>query len=110
MRAAIYARISTLDKGQAAELQLQPLRDYCGARGFRIAGEYVDVGWSGAKARRPELDRLMDVVNAVLYLTQAGQVTGEARIHHLKHRTTENTEFFSVLSRPSGKETKLNVS
>jgi hypothetical protein len=32
------------------------------------------------------------------------------RIHHLKHRTTENTEFFSVLSRPSGKKTKLNVS
>jgi len=60
MRTAIYARVSTLEKGQDPGLQLQPLRDYCTARGFQIAGEYVDIGWSGEKDSRPELDRLMD--------------------------------------------------
>jgi putative DNA-invertase from lambdoid prophage Rac len=28
-------------------------------RGWDNAGEYVDTGWSGAKASRPQLDRLM---------------------------------------------------
>ena len=59
MRAAIYARVSTTDKGQDPEVQLGPLRQYCQARSWEIAGEYVD-HMTGAKDRRPELDRLMD--------------------------------------------------
>ena len=59
MRAAIYARVSTLDKGQDTEVQLRDLRSYAQAREWIIAGEYVDRGQSGAKDRRPELDRLM---------------------------------------------------
>jgi len=59
MKCAIYARVSTLDKGQDAEVQLRDLRSYAQARGWMIAGEYVDKGQSGAKDRRPELDRLM---------------------------------------------------
>ena len=59
MKAAIYARVSTLDKGQDTEVQLRDLRSYAQARGWIIAGEYVDKGQSGAKDRRPELDRLM---------------------------------------------------
>lgn len=61
MRVAIYARISTHDKGQDPDLQLKPLREYCNQRGFEVVGEFVDVV-SGAKDRRPELDRLMDMV------------------------------------------------
>ncbi len=61
IRAALYARCSTHDKGQDPELQLVPLREYCQKRGFTIAGEYVDNGISGTKDRRPQLDRLMDV-------------------------------------------------
>jgi putative DNA-invertase from lambdoid prophage Rac len=57
VRAAVYARVSTTD--QTCEMQLRELRDYCQRRGWEIAGEYVDTGWSGAKASRPELDRLM---------------------------------------------------
>jgi putative DNA-invertase from lambdoid prophage Rac len=57
VRAAIYARVSTTD--QNCEMQLRELRDYCEHRGWRIADEYVDTGWSGAKASRPQLDRLM---------------------------------------------------
>jgi DNA invertase Pin-like site-specific DNA recombinase len=40
-------------------MQLRELREYCDRRGWTIAGEYVDAGISGAKDRRPELDRLM---------------------------------------------------
>ena len=60
MRAALYARCSTVGKGQDPELQLVPLREYCKARGFTMAGEYVDNGVSGSKSSRPQLDRLMD--------------------------------------------------
>jgi DNA invertase Pin-like site-specific DNA recombinase len=56
-RAAIYARVSTTD--QRPEVQLDPLRDYAEARGFQIAAEYVDHGVSGAKASRPQLDKMM---------------------------------------------------
>jgi len=58
-RAAIYARVSTIGHGQSAEMQLRELREHCKRRGWQIAGEYVDTGISGAKDRRPELDRLM---------------------------------------------------
>jgi DNA invertase Pin-like site-specific DNA recombinase len=56
-RAAIYARVSTAD--QNCELQLNELREYIIRHGWENAGEYVDTGWSGAKASRPEFDRLM---------------------------------------------------
>ena len=39
-------------------MQLRELREYCKRRNWTVAGEYVDVGISGAKEKRPELDRL----------------------------------------------------
>ncbi len=57
VRAALYARVSTAD--QNCEMQLRKLREYSQRRGWQVAGEYVDTGWSGAKASRPQLDRLM---------------------------------------------------
>jgi DNA invertase Pin-like site-specific DNA recombinase len=56
MRAAIYARVSTLD--QDPENQLQELRRYVQARNW-TAVEYVDRGWSGSKDRRPALDQML---------------------------------------------------
>jgi putative DNA-invertase from lambdoid prophage Rac len=56
MRAAVYARVSTLD--QEPENQLQELRRYIDARGW-TAVEYVDRGVSGAKDRRPALDQMI---------------------------------------------------
>ncbi len=58
MRAALYARVSTLHHGQNPEVQLSELRDYCQRREWEVCGEYVDQGVSGAKERRPELDKL----------------------------------------------------
>jgi len=59
MRAAIYARVSTNGHGQDPEMQLRELREHCQRRGWTVSSEYVDVGISGAKEKRPELDRLM---------------------------------------------------
>jgi DNA invertase Pin-like site-specific DNA recombinase len=54
----LYARVST-NYGQNPEVQLQELREFCQRRGFEIAEEFVDKGVSGARERRPALDRLM---------------------------------------------------
>jgi DNA invertase Pin-like site-specific DNA recombinase len=58
MKVAMYARVST-HNGQDPQLQIHELREYCERRGWEIEGEYVDVGVSGAKDSRPELNRLM---------------------------------------------------
>ena len=58
MRVALYARVST-QVGQNPEMQLVELREYCQRRSWHVAGEYLDIGVSGAKERRPELDRLL---------------------------------------------------
>jgi len=42
MRCAIYARVSTTDKDQEPETQLLPLREFCLAQGWTVAGEHVD--------------------------------------------------------------------
>src|SRR5262245_9950693 len=55
-RVAIYARVSTFD--QSCEPQLRDLREYVAARGWRAA-EYIDQGVSGARDRRPALDKLL---------------------------------------------------
>jgi DNA invertase Pin-like site-specific DNA recombinase len=58
-RVALYARVSTVDKGQNPAVQLEELREYCERRGLVVAAEYVDRGVSGSKESRPALDRLM---------------------------------------------------
>lgn len=57
MRVGLYCRVSTSD--QNCEMQLRELREYVATRNWKIHAEYVDTGWSGAKASRPELNRLM---------------------------------------------------
>jgi DNA invertase Pin-like site-specific DNA recombinase len=57
MKAAIYARVSTVER-QSAEGQLLELRRFVDARGW-TATEYVDEGVSGSKDRRPALDALL---------------------------------------------------
>ena len=62
MRIALYARVSTTD--QSCEMQLRELRHYAAGRDWQVFREYVDTGWSGARASRPELDRLMQDARA----------------------------------------------
>jgi DNA invertase Pin-like site-specific DNA recombinase len=58
-RVALYARVSTKGMGQDPEGQLISLREYAQRRGWTVVGEYVDNGFSGAKANtRPALQQL----------------------------------------------------
>jgi len=54
MRIAIYARVSTDDKGQDPENQLRQLRDWCGHAGHELVHEYIDreSGRKGVKERK----------------------------------------------------------
>ena len=58
-KVAIYARVSTVNHGEDVSMQTRELRQFAEARGWQVAGEYIDSGVSGAKDSRPELNRLM---------------------------------------------------
>src|SRR5580658_1492431 len=59
MRAALHARVSISNHGQDPKVQLQEIAEYWERRGWKVVGEYADVGISGTKEKRPELDRLL---------------------------------------------------
>jgi DNA invertase Pin-like site-specific DNA recombinase len=59
-RVALYARVSTSD--QNPETQLVELRAIAKQRGFEIVEEFIDHGISGARRKRPALDRLLSAV------------------------------------------------
>ena len=58
-RVALYARVSTSDKGQDTEVQLRELREYTKLRDFGEVTEYIDAGFSGAHTKRPALQKLL---------------------------------------------------
>jgi len=58
VKAAIYARVSTTDKGQDTGVQLSALRPFCASRNWEYT-EYIDEGVSGAKESRPAFNQLM---------------------------------------------------
>jgi len=57
-RMAIYARVSTVDKGQDPETQLLVLREYAARRACVMVGEYVDYA-SGTREDRPQYQALL---------------------------------------------------
>ncbi|WP_022821929.1 recombinase family protein [Hymenobacter norwichensis] len=57
MKAAIYARVSTRDKGQDNENQLRELRAFAERLGYTTYKEYLDTD-SGGKADRPQFKHL----------------------------------------------------
>jgi DNA invertase Pin-like site-specific DNA recombinase len=56
-RVAIYARVSTVEKGQDPETQLLALRTYAAQRGFCCVAEYIDYA-SGTREDRPQYRQL----------------------------------------------------
>ena len=60
-RAALYVRVSTADRDQTVENQLQPLQEAAGRLGWTIVAVFRDEGISGARGRdkRPGLDALL---------------------------------------------------
>jgi DNA invertase Pin-like site-specific DNA recombinase len=62
MRIAIYARVSTKDKGQDAENQLVQLREFASRQGWQIVREFVDRE-SGGKSDRSEFQAMFEAAS-----------------------------------------------
>jgi DNA invertase Pin-like site-specific DNA recombinase len=58
-RVAIYARVSTVDKGQDVENQLRQLREYCDRQQWAVVHEYIDHA-TGKNAARDAFKQLFD--------------------------------------------------
>lgn len=59
LRVALYARVSTLDRGQDPETQLIQLREYAQRRNFEIVGEFIDFA-SGTSEERKHYRQMME--------------------------------------------------
>lgn len=57
MRAALYARVSTKDKGQDTENQLRQLRQFAATQGWTITAEYIDRA-SGKRGDREQFQNM----------------------------------------------------
>ncbi len=65
-RVAIYTRVSTEDQakeGFSLDAQMEKLQAYCSARGWEIAGKYVDNGYSGRDINRPAYKEMMENID-----------------------------------------------
>lgn len=60
-RVAIYARVSTFEKGQDPETQLRQLREYVKRRNFSTVGEFIDYA-SGKTENREQYKIMLDLV------------------------------------------------
>jgi DNA invertase Pin-like site-specific DNA recombinase len=57
MRTAIYARVSTKDRGQDVENQLAQLRAFVATQGWTITAEFIDTV-TGGTSDRPEFQKM----------------------------------------------------
>ena len=67
-RVAIYVRVSTQEQaenGNSLDFQIDKLKAYCQLHEYKIVGEYVDAGVSGAKSERPALNKLKDNIDKI---------------------------------------------
>jgi DNA invertase Pin-like site-specific DNA recombinase len=104
MRIALYARVSTKDKGQDYENQLRDLRDFVGRKagdGWVLAQEYLDKA-SGKSAERPAFRRMFEAASRkefdlVLFwsLDRFSREGVLETLQHLQRLTSYGVEWFS---------------
>jgi len=62
-KAALYARVSTAAQGEedkaSIPTQVAKIEEYCQHKGYVIVDRYIDVGYSGAKKKRPAFHRML---------------------------------------------------
>lgn len=66
-RVALYIRVSTArqdQEGYSIPLQKERLIAYCKAKGWVVAGIFIDPGHSGSSLDRPDMARLIEAVEA----------------------------------------------
>ncbi len=90
-RTAIYARVSTADKGQEVENQLAELRRFAASQGWEIAGEYIDHE-TGKHADRPQFRGLFSDASKrrfdVVLFWALDRFTREGALETLQHLNT----------------------
>jgi len=63
MIAGIYCRVSTPAQGEEEKAsipeQVSRIEGYCQKKGYDIIDRYIDIGYSGAKSKRPEFQRML---------------------------------------------------
>jgi DNA invertase Pin-like site-specific DNA recombinase len=104
MRIALYARVSTKDKGQDHENQLRELRDFVSRKasdGWALAQEYLDKA-SGKTAERPAFRRMFDAASRrefdlVLFwsLDRFSREGVLETLQHLERLSSYGVEWFS---------------
>jgi DNA invertase Pin-like site-specific DNA recombinase len=62
MRTALYARVSTKDKGQDTENQLRQLRQFAATQGWTVAAEFIDYA-SGGRSDRQQLQAMFEAAS-----------------------------------------------
>jgi DNA invertase Pin-like site-specific DNA recombinase len=90
MRIAIYARVSTDDKGQDPENQLRQLRDWCGHAGHELVHEYIDreSGRKGVKERK-QFARLFEDAHQRRFKLFFPCIISERELRLVTHRMAE---------------------
>ena len=101
MKAAIYARVSTSDRRQDPENQLEQLRAFAATQGWEIQGEYIDYE-SGRSAERAQFRRLFENASrrrfdVVLFwaLDRFSREGALATLQHLNQLTSYGVQFRS---------------
>lgn len=97
MRAALYARVSTIGKGQTTMNQISELRRFCEAQDWPVACEYEDYD-SGAKSGRAQFQTMLRDAAArkfdVLVFWSLDRLTREGTLATLRY--LESLESYGV--------------
>src|SRR5258706_15178376 len=87
-RTALYARISTRDKGQDVENQLTQLREFAARQGWAVVHEFVDLE-SGSTADRAEFQAMFRAASQrrfdVLLFWSLDRLSREGVLETLQH-------------------------
>jgi len=88
MQAALYARVSTKDKGQDTENQLRQLRQFAAKQGWEITAEYVDRA-SGKHSDREQFQKMFAAASRrefdVLLFWSLDRLSREGTVETLNH-------------------------
>lgn len=102
-RVALYTRVSTEDQakeGFSLDAQLERLRFYAKAQGWKVAGEYVDEGHSGRTTKRPQYTRMMEEIQRwdTLLVLKMDRIHRNSRnfMAMMDHLRKQKREFASV--------------
>lgn len=105
---AIYLRVSCSTQMQGYEAQERALLDYCQKNGISNFKIFGDKGVSGAKAKRPGLDQMINLVDSgqvCTVLTYSFSRVARSTIHLLKlleKFQSTNTNFVSITEQIQG--------